>query len=361
LLFDPQTKVQSYYEADDMGCTFCHQFTEVEFPQDPRKTFVTLKFQMNHLAMFDRYEKDAISGWNRLLINLNPTGHGAVFTKKLYRQDEFCQACHRLQIRQQVEKEFEKPRCADCHMQPRYVIGEEGRQRNHFFPGANLALFTTANVPKGYEITERYAMGDLPLTLKGWGSFWELRDRTHGDKSVWLQMRIMPADDPRAGQPFRFSIITLNAGIDHPFPAAPLDLIDVWQSVVVKDATGRALLTIGELQEDFSADPAAHRLGGVMMGLDGKPVERNRVWQIKSKTIRRDIPFHTDTVDEYTLDLPADVAGPLEISAWWNYRKLNQRFVDWAYGTWNLLPILRIAEIRTRVPIPSPQTDPPQN
>lgn len=349
MMFERDVSLRQSYTETNMSCTFCHQIDGVDLPADRRKSNIAVRLQLNHLRMFDHEKKDAISPFDRLLVNLNPFGHQRVFTKDFYFTNEYCQACHRLQIRETTTTPLTAPLCIDCHMQPRELLGLPGKERNHVFPGTNTANPHALGDDATVEMIRKYSIGDLPLPVKGWGSFWEPRN-AQGKRQIWVHQKFLPLTEPVPGGDFTLRIITINASIDHVFPGGPLDLIDCWQRVVVKDQDGNELFHVGELDEKLQLDPAAHKMGGFMMGEDGRLVERNRVWQIKEKIIERGLPFRVSTNDEYTFHLPENTTA-IHVEAQWLYRKLNQDFLDWAYDNSGFTtPIVVMAETKATIP-----------
>ena len=364
MMFDRSKTLKDSYTELNYSCTFCHQIDSVHSWDDPRKSDVTVRLQLNHLRMFNDGGQDQVGSLDLKLIRLNPYGHARVFRKPLYFEDQYCQACHRLQIKPTRDTPLVKPKCIDCHMQPRGAIGlTEGddapfvKERNHVFPGTNTVAPAVLGQPGMVDMVQRFSRGDLPLELTGWGSFWEPRDKAKS-RMLWVLQKAMPKTDPVPGRDFQLRIITINASVDHAFPGGPLDLIEAWQKVTVTDQAGNVLLKVGELGPDHRIDPLAHRMGGYMLGEDDKPIDRDRVWQIKQKVVTRALEFHRVTEDDYSFALPA-AATELHIESYWMYRKLNQEFLDWAYpdGSVTTPPIVA-SELKYTMPVTDPIRSP---
>jgi hypothetical protein len=358
MMFDRTKKLSGAFTEINYSCTFCHQIDSVRPWEDPRKSDITVKLDLNHLRMFDQGGRDAIGPVNRRLVELNPFGHARVFRKPLYFEDEYCQACHRLQIKPTKDTPLVKPKCIHCHMQPRDQLGLNSKEMNHIFPGTNSIMPTVLGQPDVVEIFQKFSRGLLPVQLEGWGSFWEPRDLAK-NRMLWIVQKAMPMSDPVPGAEFKFRILTINATVDHLFPGGPLDLIEAWQKVKVTDQAGNVLFNVGEIGAGHAIDPLAHRMGGYMMGEDGKPVDRDRVWQIKEKIVTRAIEFHRVTEDDYSFVLPPGVTE-LRIESYWMYRKLNQEFLDWVYppGTVTTPPVVT-SEMVYFMPLFDPAPPPP--
>ena len=349
-MFDRSVPMENSYKELNYSCTFCHLIDSVNLWEDRRKSEIAVRLHLPHLQMFDQGGRDEISALNRVLVNFNPFGHGRVFTKPLYFEDAYCQVCHRLQIQPTTDTPLVKPKCIDCHMQARNKLGLEGKQRNHIFPGTNTVNPQVLAQPEMLAKIRDYAEGRLPFPIKGWGSFWEPRDQQK-EGIIWVLQKAMPLTDPIPGQDFTLRFVTINASLDHVFPAGPLDLVETWHKVTVWDQDGTELFHVGDLDEQYKIDPRAHRMGGYMMGVDGRLVERNRVWQIKQKMVTRAVPFHYSTYDDYTFRLPERVTT-LRVEAQWMYRKLNQEFMDWAYGAGrSTAPVIVASELKAVIPL----------
>jgi hypothetical protein len=238
-------------------------------------------------------------------------------------------------------------------MQPREALGLAGPGRmNHRFPGSNTAVPYANGDADQTEFTRRFVEGDFPLRIEAWGQVTTL----NGDTAIrrWLEMHYEPRTAPAPGRLFKFVVWTANWGVDHAFPAAPLDLIEVWLELRLTDANGRVLLSSGQLGLDHRVPREARRMGGYMIGNDGQLVEKNRVWQIAKKVIVRQLEFGQHTSDEFETTLPADVKGPLTLTAKWNYRNLNQDFVEWAIGPGVTMPVVQVATLHWEIPLTAP-------
>jgi hypothetical protein len=342
-LFDDTLTFADFDRKHNYSCVFCHVVSDVEFPADRGRTVLKLQPNFAHLAQIKKQDDGEISALHKLAVNLYPEGHSRVFRRDLYFEDELCQACHRLQIAPTKDVGLMRSRCIDCHMQPRSDFGLAGRQMNHIFPGTNTAVPFANGDLRQVEFTQRFTRGEFPIHLKAWGQVNELDSDTA--VSSWLKMHYAPRTAVRPGENFAFTIWTANIGVDHAFPAAPVDLIEVWLTVIVKDDQGREIFVSG-IPDDLHHVPAdAHRLGGYMIGKDGLVVEKNRVWQIAKKVIERQISFGERVADNFEFEIPQEAKGPLTVIAFWNYRKLNQKFVNWAYDGKKTMPITDISHL----------------
>ncbi len=348
-----------YANAPGFTCVSCHAIREVDLDVGPGRSTFVLDPPLDHLRMFVNASGDSEpSALALALVRMNPIGHGRALRTRLVGENELCLACHHNEIHASVDPGFERPKCVSCHMQPQDQLGRPGNARNHIFPASNTAIPALLDDAVASEALRGFLTGEKKLYLDNWGSAWELRPRgeTGQHRALWLRTSADLVGDVRPGATVELRINTTNVGIEHHFPAAPLDLIDVWLEVELRDASGRALLASGAVDERGYVDPSAHRLGGYVLDEHGKPLAYHRIWATSEEKIERHIANSESVVDRYTVAIPADVApGELELRARWNYRKLTQSFVDWAYDDTGQppprMPITSIGRIDARWPV----------
>ncbi|NLH47754.1 MAG: hypothetical protein GX444_04020 [Myxococcales bacterium] len=349
-LFDSSQNYRDFADRHNMSCVFCHVADAVQFPPDLRRSVLTLKPNLRHLARLAPDQTGDVSVFGKMLINLFPPGHGRALQRKIQYRDEFCQVCHRLQIKPTNDIGLERGRCIDCHMQSRADLGLSGSVRNHLFPGSNTATPFANRDYEQVEFIRCFLKGQFPIQLRAWGQVVDLDE--DNALRIWLKMNYEPRSAVMPGEKFKFILWTSNIGVDHAFPAAPLDLIEVWIEVRVTDADDALVFQSGGLDAEQQVLPGSHRLGGYMIGKDGNIVKMNRVWQIEKKIVERQIAFGQRIGDEFETVLPDHAPGPLRLTAVWQYRKLSQDFVDWAYdrdGT--TMPVAEIARFEMMIPL----------
>ena len=353
-LFD-RTKSYPYFkDHNNLSCSFCHMIADVHVTnEDGRRSNYTLEPPLRHLELFVKNGREEIpDALTQAMIRLSPLSHGQAFHRELHTKDEFCVVCHHHQIKLSSAEGVDRPKCIECHMQPQSELGGQGQVSNHFMPGANLVVPTFSGRKGAVDLVRKWLNGDYLPTMQGWENAWEPR-KEHNEKgrATWLYLLLDSESEPEPGKSFTFQIRTANVGMEHQFPAAALDLVEAWLHIIVRDASGRVLFRSGDLDAKGLLTPDAHTMGGYMVGLDEMLVTRNRVWQIKKKVVHRVLAPGHDTTDDYSFPVPADVTGPLSVEARWDYRKLNQEFVAWAYGPGVQAPIVSLGFLDTQVPL----------
>jgi hypothetical protein len=333
--------LSSFRYKDSISCVFCHSIDSVRQDPDPRKSAYTLALNADHLALFKDAERNGgkLSPLTRWKVNINLGAHVRAFSRELYRRDEFCQVCHHLQLKGAPGKK----RCVQCHMEPRNILGLEGKEKNHFFPGSNTTIPELIGLPQWARLNQDWLQGRF--FIYALADLYKQRDERQwlvGDerlrKFFYLVMRSELGQPSRAGEPVNLKIFTKNVGIAHDWPTSSLDLSEVWLDLRVTDSKGNLIFSSGSVDSQQRVEPGAHTLGGHMIGHDNKIVTHNRVWQIKEKVVNRIIHDQEEIVDEYSFTLPADCGPRINVTADWRYRKLNWEFWTWAYSSDQPIP-----------------------
>ncbi len=352
-LFSMNTNYSHYKNNNASSCAFCHSISEISIV-DKRTSSYTISLHKNHLSMFIPIEQKGLKKLlNFYFIKLNPDAHKKVFSRTLYKKDAFCLVCHHLNIVPPDNQDFVRATCVDCHMQPENVHGFPGSKKNHYFPGTNTAIPFVLRKTRNLLMMQKWIRGDIRMQLKTGNPAWELRanQKQVFKKSLWLVMTLETLKKPVAGEKLPVRIFTSNVGMEHDFPAAPLDLIDVWLEVKATDEKGKLIFHSGALNKNFYMEPRAHRLGGIMLDKNGKPITKNRVWAIDKKIVQRVIKPGETIHDDYEIFVPEN-ARLLHISAQWNYRKLNQDFIRWAFEDKSVtMPVTKVGILQTRIKI----------
>ena len=364
-LFDASKDYGYFKNHNNLSCSFCHMIDQVRVTnEDARRSSYTIRPPTRHLRLFLKDGRETVPDkWTAFLLRLSPTNHGRAFSPRVLKEDAFCVACHHHQIRLPAPESLRRPKCTTCHMQPQRDIGMEGRLANHFMPGANLCVPYFAGRPDAVQTIADWVNGRFPLHMKGWENMWEPRMERNASpsKAVWLYMLFETMGEPAPGRDITLRLLTTNSGMEHQFPAAPLDLIEVWLELRVLDSAGMLIYANGLTGEDEPVAPEAHTMGGYMLGMDEKIVTKNRVWQIKKKVVHRILDPGRQTRDEFKFRIPDNCQGPLKIMAQWKYRKLSQDFALWAYGAGAKSPIVTVGTLSGELQLKTPEAPAPDS
>ncbi|MBI3784766.1 MAG: hypothetical protein HY270_15340 [Deltaproteobacteria bacterium] len=339
-------------ERPNMSCSFCHMVRDVWIgPEHSLRSSYTLQPPVAHLNLFLRDGKEITPTFlDSILIRLNPIGHAREFSAPVLATDRFCDSCHHQQIPVEQQTGLVKPRCIDCHMRSLDEFGASGSVRSHLLPGANVTVPIFAGRQEAAALVNRWMDGKFPFSIAGWENRgWE---RLGGRAlATWLWMLYETKDDARPGHDYTIEILTADVGVGHRFPAAPLDLVEAWLEVRVRDADDRVIFEQGFADSKGNIPGDAHRLGGSVVGEDGKRIEHYRVWQTQHDVVDRVMEPGVPIRDRYTFPIPEEVKGPLTVAAEWKYRKLNREILDWAYGPSTTVPAVVVGSFSAKIPL----------
>ncbi len=395
-----ETRGEAARSQEGLSCVVCHAARAVELAGDPRKSTIALALDSRALSGFAAAEgkSGSLDRWTRLFVNLNPGAHGRSFKPALLGRDELCLACHRLQI----EPSKHGPRCLTCHMPPRdaLALGPESgdgasasappalaspedppwardprdpgadraapeggatQPRSHFFPGTDAMLPTLLGDRGAAHLVRAWASSDLlmedfpateyaaiPSDAPPMGE-----ERLAGFR--YLDLRAVPGAPPRRGEPWRLRLVTTSRFIDHAFPAGPMDLLEMWLEVEVRDESGRLVFESGALGADHRVEPGAHRMGGYAVDANGAHVEHYQVWNTAREVVERHLVAGESTDDVFDVPIPADAGSLLTVRARWLYRELAQDYVEWAYGAGAApVPSIELARAFAQARVESP-------
>jgi cytochrome c554/c'-like protein len=325
------------------------------------------------------------------LIRTYPDQHIAGFSRPLYKTPEFCAACHKQYVdlevnvdigRVQGQNQYDSWRnsrwfheddpeatiqCRECHMPLQvsedpargdvtdpYRSADDGMHRSHRTLASNQYIPTLMGLEGAEEhvrLTEAWLRGEIEIP--------EIADRWTDGPVVRMTLGVPETVLPGEEVPIRVFLTNNKTG--HDFPTGPLDMIESWVELTVTDATGQVVYHVGGLNEDDRVDESPLVFRADSYDREGAPIDRHNLWDLVGADYKRVIyPGMSDTMqvtfqcpslargrvsptdertgapgqrtDLFELDAPADVVGPLTVSATLWYRKANPDFLDRVYG-----------------------------
>lgn len=331
---DTRKDVDYYKTRNTFSCVFCHSIQDAGLdPEDRRRSWLEVSPPWGHLGLFPG-DDGKVDETDRLLIRLNAAGHRRAFKKPFHSEDAFCTACHHLQMPVVTAPGLLNPTCIRCHMQPQRVYGGPTDKKSHLFAGSNVGPFTLTGDDQTADVVRRWAEGRIVPSLDGWETLWKVRPTldTPIEKVPWIMVTFYYNVPPQPGRPFTLHVVTTNTGLGHAFPAGSLDLARAWLDVTVRDEQDRVICSQGQATPGGPVPQDTPNLGGHMIGLDGQVITRNRVWQVQNKVYERQIANKVEITDPVVCAIPPDSTKEIRVVARWIYRKLDQDFLDYAYG-----------------------------
>ena len=371
-------------------CTVCHAITHVNSVRG--NADYTIEEPIHYPFAFS--ENPVLRWINEQLVKSKPDFHNKTFLKPLHKTAEYCSACHKVHLPEEVNAykwlrgqnhydnfllsgvsgvgvrsfyypEKAEPNCNDCHL-PLFPSDDFGSKdfdgsgiiqaHDHMFPSGNTAVpFLAADLGRlSYESAElalrkHHEFNEGVMTVDIFGVKEE--GRIDGELSAPLRPQV-PTLTP--GSRVLLEVVVRTKKMGHIFTQGTLDSNEVWLDVSVKSGD-RVVGRSGGLDDQFKElDPWAHRLTAFLIDRHGNRINKRNGQDIFLALYDHQIPPGAADVVHYVMDVPADLQGPLEIEARLLYRKFDtelMRFVTEDENYVNDLPILVLAEDRVTLPV----------
>jgi cytochrome c554/c'-like protein len=369
------TELAGYNEG--VSCLVCHSI---------RKT--DLEGNANYIvAQPDRYLFELRDGAGArfardFLIRAYPRHHVGQLSKRVFKTPEYCAACHKQFIDQEVNNvgwvqlqnqydNWRKSRwnhpgdarktieCRECHMPLQATFDpasgdaldynrtpDDGKHRSHRFLAANQFMPAALKLPgadQQIELTRRWLRGeyDIPEIASKWAR----------GPAVSIELQA-PAETRRGDSIAVRAIITSNK-VGHDFPTGPLDIIQSWVELTVEDDAGHLIFKSGTLDERHFIEPGTFMFKAEPVDQYGNLIDRHNLWEMVGVRFRRSLfPGFSDAADysfrcpgsasskseptayDKTFSVPVNAAAPdtLQVTARLMYRKIDQYLLNFMFG-----------------------------
>jgi hypothetical protein len=370
------TALVGYQEG--VSCIVCHAIKETDVKGNANYT----------IAQPRRYAYELKDGKTAVflrdfLIRAYPRYHVESLSHKLFKSPEFCAACHKQFVDQEVNNvgwvqlqnqydNWRKSRwnhpgdpkktieCRECHM-PLVANSREpasgdaldynrsssdGKHRSHRFLGANQFIPTFQKLPGGEEqaaLVEKWLKGEVEIP--------EIADKW--TKGLAVPIEVVAPDRVTTGEPINIKVVITSNKVGHDFPTGPLDIIQSWVELIVKDDRGNVVYTSGTLDDRHFIEPGSFIFKAEPVDQYGNLIDRHNLWEMVGVRYRRSLfPGFADAA-EYSFpcpstyqatvrDLPAEEKfrfeapqgrmGRLHVHAKLQYRKIDQFLLNYLLG-----------------------------
>jgi hypothetical protein len=349
--------------------------------------------------LFETSASPAVRWISHFLIRAYPDHHRNSLEKRLFKTPEYCAACHKQFIDQQInnfgwvqlQNQYDnwrkskwnhpgEPRrtieCRECHMPlldgPEPGAGDaadynrspiDGKHRSHRFLGANQYMPALLKLSGGEEqrrLVDQWLHGQYPVP--------EIAKKWADGPVVSLDLDV--PERAVAGRPVPVRAVITSRKVGHDYPTGPLDLIQSWIEVEARDQTGALVFSSGNLDAKKMIPPGSFLFKAEPVDRYGNLIDRHNLWEMVGVRYRRSLfPGYSDAA-EYTFACPgeaparrpaepvevrAESPGRLTISARLRYRKLDQFLVDFLFpGKGLSAPVTDLASARATVEIDQP-------
>ncbi len=321
----------------------------------------------------------------------NPKRHSAAVMQSIYRTPQFCASCHQANLPQSVNDykflpafsaydEWQNSKfsqqnpltfysgdfttCQGCHMKRSPNRFADYGAKNGTFASHRWLAGNTA-VPFYYEQQE-----ELQKTVE----FLQAGNYLNVDIVALKKKGSPKIIAPLGTVPFRLEanstiqafVVIQNKNIGHSLIPEVRDLYEAWVEFQVQDASGHEISHSGFLKPDGMLDERAHSFTNRPVNAAGEFVDNHMVWTIHSVAYDNTIQAGRSALVRYEFQIPADLKGPLTMTARVNYRHLRQSYLNNSLGPKHpLYPVVVLASqsrtlnVGENDPIPAAATDNP--
>jgi hypothetical protein len=358
-----------------INCTVCHAVTSVDSPRGNADLTIT---EPQHYPF--AFSDNPLLAWvNRQLVKAKPDFHRRTFLKPLHRSAEFCGACHKVHLPEELNRyqwlrgqnhydsfllsgvsghgvasfyypAEAEPNCNGCHMQPRAsddfssrvrAPGEPATILDHMFPAANTALPHLLDLPPEVIAAHREMLsGSMRLDIVA------LREGRDIDGPLVGPLRPrVPVLLP--GRDYLLQVVLRNLRVGHAFTQGTSDSNQTWVEIEVLH-DGEVIARSGGIDPANGAvDPWSHFANTYMLDRQGGRIDRRNTEDIFVPLYDHQVPPGGADLIHYRLGVPAGLEGELEVRARLHYRKFDTRLMQLMSGdgfSRNDLPITTLAE-----------------
>ena len=374
---DSLTSAAGYDEG--VSCVACHAIKETDVKGNAAYVLSQPRRYIGELN-----EGPVSRAVSEFLIRAYPEYHIETLQHKLFKSPEFCAACHKQFIDEEINRvgwvqlqnqydNWRKSRwnhkgdpaktieCRECHMQLQPsrdpASGDDGdynrkpsdgRHRSHRFLGANQFIPVALNLPGAKEharLTEKWLRGEIDVPEIGhkWRS------------GPAIPIYLLSPDTVRPGAQVTIEAVLLNNKTGHDFPTGPLDIIQSWVELVVTDETGKVLFQSGQRDTAHFIAPGTFMLKAEPVDENGNLIDRHNLWEMVGVRYRRALYPGFSDQERFTVLAPREGVAELRVTAKLMYRKIDQYLLNFLFGKESRLtaPVTVVSEDRKTIRVSS--------
>jgi hypothetical protein len=387
------TSLAGYQEG--VSCLSCHSIRRTDV-----KGNANFVIAQPSRYLFELREGRVAHAVRDFLIRAYPRQHTADLSKRLFKTPEYCAACHKQFIDQEVnnvgwvqlQNQYDNWRvsrwnhpgdpartieCRECHM-PLVASRDpaagdaldynrrdgDGMHRSHRFLGANQAVPLLLKLPGAEEqvrLVERWLRGEYEIP--------EIAGKWTTGPAVAIELE-SPAE-AAAGEPITVRAIVTSNKVGHDYPTGPLDIIQSWVELQVTDPEGRVVHASGRRDERHFIEPGTFMFKAEPVDQYGNLIDRHNLWEMVGVRYRRSLfPGFSDSA-EYSFPCPGDAGkgspalqsrdfrfpapgspgAELTVTARLLYRKVDQYLLNFMFGekAGLTMPVTEMARAQARI------------
>jgi hypothetical protein len=341
---------------EGVSCIVCHSIKETDIKGNASYVITQparYLFELRDTVGAARLVRD-------FLIRAYPRHHVRSLEHRLFKSPEFCAACHKQFIDKEINQvgwvqlqnqydNWRKSRwndstnarktieCRECHMplQDSHdpARGDnldynrspsDGKHRSHRFVAANQFMPLALKLDGAQEQvnrTERWLQGKIDIP--------EIADKWRTGPAVPIEL--MAPKQVRPGEEVSLGVMITNNKVGHDFPTGPLDIIQSWIEVEVKDQAGHIVFESGERDQRHFIQPGSFIFKSEPVDQYGKLIDRHNLWEMVGVRYRRAMfPGQSDRAEFRFRS--SRRPGRLSVSARLMYRKIDQFLLNFLFG-----------------------------
>jgi hypothetical protein len=371
---DSLTNLAGYQEG--VSCVACHAITKTDVKGNAAYVMSQPRRYVGELE--DGRLARTVSDF---LIRAYPEYHVKSLQHKLFKSPEFCAACHKQFIDEEINKvgwvqlqnqydNWRKSRwnekgnaqrtieCRECHMpltdsrdpargddRDYNRTPRDGRHRSHRFLGANQMMPLALKLPGAAEhvrLTEQWLRGEIQVP--------EIATKWRNGPAIPIEL-VTPAS-VAVGDEVVIQTVLLNNKTGHDFPTGPLDIIQAWVELEVTDDSGRVLFASGTRDSTHFIAPGSFMLKAEPVDEHGNLIDRHNLWEMVGVRYRRSLfPGFSD--QERFRFRARTPTRELRVSAKLMYRKIDQYLLNFLFGkdAGVTAPVTVVSETNKTIPV----------
>ena len=289
---------------EGISCVSCHSITKVDVKGNAQ-------YQITKPIpyLFEMRKGKTAKFLSDFLIRAYPKHHVATYNRTLLKTPEFCGSCHKQFINKQVngvgwvqlqnqydnwrKSHWNHPRepmktieCRECHMPLVKTFDpangdsldynrtpNDHKHRSHRFLGGNQFMPTLLKLPGGEkqrELVVKWLKGEVKIP--------EIKNKWHNGPAMPIQ--IAASGTIRIGQNVGIDVTVTNNKPGHNFPTGPLDLIQAWIKLTVKDSDGNIVYSSGVLDKHHFIPPGSFIYRAEPVDQYGSMIDRHNLWEL---------------------------------------------------------------------------------
>ena len=347
------SQVDRGFDEDGLTCMTCHSIVSVD------STNGNGGYVMGVPAVMVDEQGNRIPGEvPDTEIMAHPERHSKAVMRDLYRQPEFCAACHKANMPKALNDykfiraftvfdEWQNSKfsnrnplnfysapqttCQKCHMvsEPANPAEEYGVKNGVIASHRWVAGNTAVPFYYGYDEQLKRTVEFLKSTKNLNVDIFGIR-KAHSDAMIAplgsTPFRLDPKDN------MELMVVVQNKNIGHSLIPEVRDLYEAWVECVVTDASGKEIYHSGFLKPDGALEESAHSFTNRPVNVYGNFVDNHMVWGIHSMAYDNSIQSGRSALVRYMFQVPADARGPLTVTARVNYRHFRQSYLNNIFG-----------------------------